>query len=217
MPESVARRRIDWGVLGVEAGAIFLSVLLGFGVAEWRSARDADDRRRATLAAFVQEVGANRAELVERGAYHHWLSRAMDRGIASGEIRRFRDAFGLDGMTGFNPLALDRAAWATAEATGDLALVEFDTGRALWRVYDLQAEMDAEQTRLRALALDAVNDPDPSLPERFAFATREFTDLERTLLRRLDAADAALARDLGRPAPEPTPPDVFDRGAAAPR
>lgn len=39
MPESTARGRINWGVLGVEAAAIFASVLLGFAVTEWRQVR----------------------------------------------------------------------------------------------------------------------------------------------------------------------------------
>ena len=122
MPESVARRRIDWGVLGVEAAAIFLSVLLGFGVAEWRDGRAEAERRAALLGAFAQEVEANRDGLVERGTYHHWLGRQIDAGVDAGRIRVLSDIFRVDNVTGFNPLALSGTAWQTAMATGDLAL-----------------------------------------------------------------------------------------------
>lgn len=210
MPEP-GRRRIDWGVLGVEAAAIFLSVLLGFGVAEWRDARAQSERRTALLAAFAQEAGANREGLVEKGTYHHWLVREFDAGVASGEIEILADLFRIDNMTGFNPLHLQATAWETATATGDLALLDFDIASALWQLYDAQRLMDAEQERMRAIALDEINNPTPGPVARFQTLLREFTSLEREYLYLTNDALRRLAEARGEPAPDAVAVEVFDR------
>ncbi|MGB3543817.1 hypothetical protein [Rubrivirga sp.] len=215
MPESTARRRINWGVLGVEAGAIFLSVLLGFGVAEWRDARDRDQRHADILDAFALEVADTRDDLVRGGIYHHWLAREVEAGIEDGSVVRFRDAFRIEGMNGFNSLRLERAAWETATATGDVALLGFETASALWRLYNAQAVIDAEQTRLRAIALETIGTAEGAPASQFVPLLQEFNSLERDLLRLSNAALEAVADERGVAPPEPIEADVFERNPFA--
>lgn len=205
------RRRVDWGVLAVEGLAIFVSVLLGFGVAEWRDGRAEAERRDALLAAFAVEVADNREGVVERGTYHHWLMRQLEAGVADGSMATLPDIFRVENVTGFNPLALTGTAWATAVATGDLALLDFDTARALWALHDHQRQMAAEQDRMRALALDAFASADPPPIGSFLVLLREFGGAERELLHLQNAALARVAADRGAAPPAAVSPDVFDR------
>lgn len=211
MAESAARQRINWGVLGVEAAAIFFSVLLGFGVTEWREHRSEAERRGALLEAFALEIDSNRENLMDRGSYHHWLFEQTTQGIQADEITRLSDIFQIQRMNGFNPLDLERTAWATATATGDISLLDFETAGTLWRLYDRQAFIAAEQTRLRTNALEQFNDPDPQLVPPFAFALQEFTALERELMYVLNGASEQVAEALGAAAPETIPMEVLCR------
>ena len=211
MAESVARQRINWRVLSVEAAAIFFSVLLGFGVTEWRENRSEAERRDALLDAFAAEVETNRENLIERGTYHHWLLNQVARGAQADEIKRLSDVFQIDNMNGFNPLDLDRAAWATATATGDISLLDFETARSLWRLYEAQAFITAEQNRLRANALDRFNDPDPQLVLQFRFALQEFTALERELMFLLNSSSTHVAHAKGETESGTVPMEVLCR------
>lgn len=211
VPESVARRRIDWGVLGVEAFAIFVSVLLGFGVAEWRDTRAEGARRAALLDAFAQEIEANRDDLMQRGTYHHWLGRQIEAGVQAGEIEVLADVFRIENVSGFNPLNLRGTAWQTATATGDLALLDFDTASHLWQLYDAQRQIDAEQERLRAIALDDIASTDPAPVSRMQVLIREFTSLERELMYLCNSALARIARDRGVPPPPEARAEAFER------
>lgn len=215
MPESVARRRIDWSVLGVEAAAIFLSVLLGFGVAEWRDGRAEADRRAALLDAFAQEIETNRDGLVEKGTYHHWLVRQLDAGAEDGSLRVLADVFQIEGVSGFNPLALSGTAWQTATATGDLSLLDFETASRLWQLYDAQRLMDAEQERMRAIALDEITSADPAPVARFRTLMREFASLEREYLYLCNDALRQVAEDRGARPPDEVAIQVFDRNPFA--
>ncbi len=67
---SVKLRRISWGVLAIEAGAIFLSVLLGFAVSEWRQESRNDDLRRQALENFRSELADNQREIEARLPYN---------------------------------------------------------------------------------------------------------------------------------------------------
>ncbi|MAQ95484.1 MAG: hypothetical protein CMM84_18405 [Rhodothermaceae bacterium] len=211
MPEPTALRRIDWGVLGVEAFAIFLSVLLGFGVTEWRDARAEAGRRADLLEAFAQEIAANRDGLVGKGSYHHWLVREVGAEAEAGRVRVLSDVFQIENVSGFNPLSLSGTAWQTATATGDIALLDFDTASLLWRLYDAQRQIDDEQDRMRAIALDQFNSTDPGQVTRFLTLMREFTSLERELLFLTTEALQSIADDRGLEPPLAIPADVFER------
>lgn len=211
MAESTARQRINWGVLGVEAAAIFFSVLLGFGVTEWRENRNEADRRGTLLNAFALELETNRDNLVERGAYHHWLYNQTAQGMQTDEITRLSDIFEIERMNGFNPLDLQRTAWETAIATGDISLLDFETAGSLWRLYDAQEAIDAEQIRLRTNALDQFNDPDPQLVPLFVFALQEFTALERELMYRINDAAVQVAEANHAAPPETIPMEALCR------
>lgn len=154
---------------------------------------------------------SNHENLVERGAYHHWLYDQVAQGMQADEINRLSDVFQIENMNGFNPLDLDRAAWATATATGDIALLDFETARSLWRLYDAQAFITDEQNRLRTNALDQFNNPDPQLVPQFQFALQEFTALERELMVLFNRTSARVASATGLPEPEPIPMEVLCR------
>ena len=218
MAESVARQRINWRVLGIEAAAIFLSVLLGFGVTEWREHRSESKRQHTLLHAFALEIEANRENLTRQGSYHHWLLRQMSQGMAEGNLTRLSDVFQIENMNGFNPLSQERAAWATATATGDISLLDFETAGSLWRLSNAQEAIDTEQLRLRSNALEQFNDPDPQLVQEFAFALQEFTALERELMSLLNTALAEVAEASGASPPVETPVTVLcqDPFASAP-
>ena len=195
----------------MEAFAIFLSVLLGFAVAEWRDGRDDAALRRSALDAFAQEIEANRARLVEYGTYHHWLVRQLEAGQRDGSIQTLRDVFSVEGVDGFRPVDFSHTAWQTATTTGALALVGFDTASALSETYDAQTEVETEQDRLRVLGLDALTSEDPPPAAEFTLLSTEFLSLEQGLLDRMNAALVAVAEAQGKASPPPVPVDTLRR------
>jgi hypothetical protein len=76
------RRRLPWAELGVEAFAVFLSVLAGFAVTAWLAARHEDDLRRQALENFREELAMNRDAVAERLPYHAGVYDGLQRVMA---------------------------------------------------------------------------------------------------------------------------------------
>ncbi|MEO0558596.1 MAG: hypothetical protein AAF170_10490 [Bacteroidota bacterium] len=210
MAESVARQRINWRVLGVEAAAIFFSVMLGFGVTEWREARADARERHDALLAFSLEIDANRDELIEHGAYHYYVASQITLGLQEGTVQTVPDVFQeIEGVNSFSPVDLSNTAWRTANATGAIGNIEFDIATSLSRVYDDLDALENEQTRIREIGLEALGAPTPQPIARFSVLLNEFVGMEFGLLVAMDSARVKLADALGQPTPQPTPEDAL--------
>jgi len=203
--ESVARQRINWRVLGVEAAAIFLSVLLGFGVAEWREARNTAQQRLDTLTAFSRETERNRDEVLKKGSYHTYVSERINAGIQDGSLRYVSEIFQIEGVTSFSPIDLSNTAWKTAIATGAIGHLDFDTASSLSDLYDDLDVLEAEQQRIREIALATMAAPTPEPIGPFGILLDEFVGIEANLLHSLDEARMALAVALDQPPVAPSP------------
>ena len=136
---SVKLRQISWGVLGIEALAIFLSVLLGFAASEWRSDwKDAALRTQA-LENFRAELADNQREVEARLPYHQSVLDGTRALLQSGEApRSFEDLAERSGFRGPNYVFLQQTALRTADATGALALLDYPTAKAVTATYELQ-------------------------------------------------------------------------------
>ncbi len=154
MPESVARRRIDWGVLSVEAAAIFLSVLLGFAVTEWRQARAEARTVDQALAAYADEVEANQRVVAQAFAYHGALHDQLQRVEPEVGETLFDALNRVAGWQGPRQVTFRDGARAAAEATGVLGLLPFESTSVLVGLYDTQDRLDEIERGFSDAAFD---------------------------------------------------------------
>lgn len=152
---SVKLRQISWGVLGIEALAIFLSVLLGFAVTEWRA-----DRRDATLRVqamenFRAELADNQREVEARLPYHREVLDGLRGVVQSGEPpQTIADVSERSGFRGPRVVFLQQTALRTADATGALALLDYQTAKAVTAAYELQRLLQETQRSIGDAALN---------------------------------------------------------------
>lgn len=153
MPESSARGRINWGVLGVEAAAIFFSVLLGFAVTEWRQAR-ADARAvEHALSAYAEEIAINQRSVAQSFSYHRDVYRRLAQFQPSLDAPLFESLREV-GWQGPRQVTFRDAARATAEATDVLGLLPFDTASELVMLYNAQDRLDETESSFAEAAFN---------------------------------------------------------------
>ncbi|NNF58077.1 MAG: hypothetical protein HKN04_07525 [Rhodothermaceae bacterium] len=140
---SVKLRQISWGVLAIETLAIFFSVLLGFAVTEWRQTRGNATLRQEALENFYAELQANQREVEARLPYHREVAAALDSLIRGPVPASLQDALGQVGFRGTRFALLRETALRTAEVTGALGLLDFETAQALVTTYILQEDLNS--------------------------------------------------------------------------
>ena len=162
MAESVARQRINWRVLGVEAAAIFFSVLLGFAVTEWREARRNARTVESALAAYADEIATNQRSVAQAYQYHTGLLGALQsRAATVAPGTSLLDVLGRSGWQGPRQIVFQTAAREAATATNVLGLVPFDDASILVSLYNRQDGLDAvEQGFGTAILNPAILDED---------------------------------------------------------
>src|SRR5262249_48497316 len=101
--------RMGWASAIFQAVLVVLGVLLGFAVTEWQAnAREQSEAQHA-LASIIEELGANRAAVVESLTYHEQKLAAMleaQKANAKPDIRMFDRGF-------VSPAQVSDAAWTS--------------------------------------------------------------------------------------------------------
>ena len=152
---SIKLRQISWGVLTIEAFAIFLSVLLGFAASTWREERHDAELRRQVLENFRAELADNQREVEARLPYHRDVLDGLRTMMQSGEPpRSFEEASARSGFRGPRVVFLQQTALRTADATGALALIDYQTAKAVTAAYELQGLLQVIQASIVEAALN---------------------------------------------------------------
>lgn len=154
---------IHWLLEGV---LIVVSVLLAFGVSEFREARAERELTGRVLSGIRAEIEHNLEVLEPFVPMHTEWMRALanvdaDGGSESGLEIWFatRPELPLDGTSPFP--SLRRSAWDAAVAGGSLRLIDYDVAAALADVYGTQEQAAANVQRLAtgALSTPAIYEP----------------------------------------------------------
>ena len=153
MAEASPRRRVEWDVLGIEAAAIFFSVLLGFAVTEWREARANARSVEQAVGAYADEIEENQRRVAGGYAYHVAMSEALPR-LDAPDGAPLLALLPEVGWRGPRQVVFLDAARETSRATGVLGLLPFDRASVLVGLYNAQDGLDATE---RGLAEAAFN------------------------------------------------------------
>ena len=128
--------------LMVEAGMIFLAVVLALAAEEWREKQDRQDLADRALHSVVEEIRSNLAEL-ERTA-----PRNVERLEAAREVLKELEvgAESGDADIGLEVSLLSTAAWQSAQMSQAVHYFDLDAMRQLSEVYEIQEMYDRMQT-----------------------------------------------------------------------
>ncbi|MBC7895028.1 MAG: hypothetical protein H7066_06430 [Cytophagaceae bacterium] len=132
--------RREWRKLAIEGALIVLSVLLGLALSEWREGVQEQKLAHNALVNFRREIAANLARLEKAQPGHAAMAqRLADANTGRGEQTAF-DVFVAnmpEGGLDTQPLAA--VAWETAEGTGALRLLDYETAALLSETYTVQS------------------------------------------------------------------------------
>lgn len=128
--------------LMVEAGMIFLAVVLALAAEEWREKQDRQDLADRALHSVVEEIRSNLVEL-ERTA-----PRNVERLEAAREVLKELEVGGESGDAdiGLEVSLLSTAAWQSAQMSQAVHYFDLDAMRQLSEVYEIQEMYDRMQT-----------------------------------------------------------------------
>lgn len=172
---SVKLRQISWGVLAIEALAIFLSVFLAFGVTAWRESRADARLGRQALENFRSELADNQREVEARLPYHQSVLDGLRETLASDSMpRTYAEASERSGFRGPSVAFLQQTALRTADATGAIALLDYRTAKAVTAVYELQRLLQVAQESIVDAALNPVMFAPENLPGALVSLTTYF-------------------------------------------
>jgi hypothetical protein len=139
-PRRRSRNRWLRGRLLFESALIMLSVLLALALGEWREHLRERKLARTALATFRREIASNLARL-ERVQPKH---AAMAQRLATEATAPSKGATAFDAFVaqmpegGLDAQPLSDVAWETAQTTGALRLVDYETAVLLSETYLLQ-------------------------------------------------------------------------------
>lgn len=203
---SVKLKQISWGVLAIEAAAIFFSVLLGFAVSAWREDRKEEDTRVQALESFRAELADNYREVQARLPYHQSVLegfRTLDSQPVPTSIEGLMEATGFRGP---RVVFMQEAALRTADATGALALIDYQTAKGITAIYELQRILKSNQDQLAAAALNPAMFNSADLRGTATALMTYFeivVEYENALMNGYPEVIAHLDEELGRPGPDP--------------
>ena len=128
--------------LVVEAGMIFLAVVLALAAEEWRENRDRQELADRALNSVVEEVRSNLDEL-ERSAPSNIARLEAARAVLE-EMEAGDESGDVD--IGLEVSLLSTAAWQSAQMSQAVHYFDLDAMRQLSEVYEIQEMYDRMQT-----------------------------------------------------------------------
>ena len=197
---SAPARRLPWAALGVEAFAVFLSVLSGFALTAWLDTRHEAGLRRQALENFREEMALNRGQVAERLPYHASVQDGFARVVDGPLPPTFAEVARQTGYRGPRIVFFQTTALRTADATGALALLDYETARAVVSAYTLQEAIEESQRAVLNAGLSPDMFTPTNIPGTSAALLTYFgviVELETELLGTYDAVLAHLDGQIG--------------------
>ncbi len=142
----MAKSKIDFRHLLIEALLIVFTVLLALALSEWRSNIKEEKTKKAVLNNIIQEIKSNKADLESKMGYHLETSRKIGEYIHSDSLwSTLKYSTGIEAMIqimskGLQNPKLQSGAWRSAELSGIVNTFDFETIYSLSTVYQVQAE-----------------------------------------------------------------------------
>ena len=169
----------SWKYLTLEGVLIVLSVLLAFGINEWR--RDSAEREvtHRAIETVRREILANQVELEVALANHE---RVLEQMRSEGDDENF----------GIRPAVLRNSAWSTAQATGATVQMDYEITETAAMLHELQ-NLQKEAQRFAFEQLFAISRTAAQLPsadvQRLRLSTwSSLVGLEHKLMEEYDHA-----------------------------
>ena len=142
----MAKSRIDFRHLLIEALLIVFTVLLALALSEWRSSIKAEDTKQAVLNNIIREIKSNKEDLESKMEYHQEMSKKIGSYLGSDSLwSTLNYSTGIEAMIQIlekgllNP-NLQSGAWRSAELSGIVNSFDFETILILSTVYQVQHE-----------------------------------------------------------------------------
>jgi len=162
MPDGLhrLRERMPAAAIGIEVFSIVLGVLLALGVNEWRGARANTELAHRAVTQIRSEVERNGEVMGSRHPYHaaaldsiQGFVANLDPGIGLDDVSPGRLGFGRGGQ--FIPLY--SSAYASAQSSGALAHVDYETLTLLSSIYETQRTLLEQDGRVMDLLFAPAN------------------------------------------------------------
>lgn len=136
--------KIPWGLLGIEAILVILSVLLALGLNSWRESRANQELALRALQGVIDEFHTNCSRVENFHPYHQE--------VADNE----RDPAGIQ-------IGLIRNdSWNSAQSTGAAAYIDYDIAATIEKIYALQGDHRTfVQSYMQALFNNIVGQEEP--------------------------------------------------------
>ena len=145
------RQRVPFLAILVEVALIVFSLLLAFGINEWREGRAQAELAEAALVSIRQEVQRNQRIMQRRYPYHAAALDSMQRympelssDVNIESLDQNRLGFSQGGRF-LNPYS---SAWRTAQSSGALSYVDYDLLALLGAIYESQSLLQAHDQRV---------------------------------------------------------------------
>lgn len=170
----MAKSKIDFRHITIEALLIVFTVLLALTLSEWRSSVKEERTREAVLNNIVNELKSNKADLESKLEYHKAMSQKLGEYLSSDSLwSTLKYTSGMEAMIQildrgiWNP-KLQSGAWRSAELSGVVNTFDYETIYILSNVYGVQEEgPDNTWKQLAKLFVDPTS-YDPNNAKRLA-------------------------------------------------
>ncbi len=201
----MAKSKIDFRSILIEAVLIVFTVLLALALSEWRNSIKENRTKQAVLNNIVQEIESNKLELEEKLGYHSEIAKKLGSYLNSDSLwSTLTYRSGMEAMIqimdkGLQNPNLQTGAWRTAEVSGVVGSFDYETIYTLSNVYRIQ--MDGPENTWKQLA-KLFTDPTLTRPENakqlglmLQLGFNELASQERSLLRHYERSLEELGKD----------------------
>ncbi len=142
----MAKSKIDFRHIFIEAVLIVFTVSLALALSEWRSSVKEEQTRKTVLRNIISELEDNKADLEQKMPYHKAMSEKLNQYVSSDSLwNTLNYKSGMEAMIQildrgiWNP-KLQSGAWRSAELSGVVNSFDYETLYKLSNVYSVQEE-----------------------------------------------------------------------------
>lgn len=142
----MAKSKIDFRHIFIEALLIVFTVSLALALSEWRNSVKEDRTKVDVLNNIVREIEANKADLEKKLGYHQKMSQKLNRYLESDSLwQTLKYTSGMEAMFQildngiWNP-QFQEGAWRSAELSGVVNTFDYETIYVLSNMYRVQEE-----------------------------------------------------------------------------
>ena len=194
----MAKSKIDFRHIFIEAMLIVFTVLLALALSEWRNIVKENQTKRDVLNNIISELEANKADLESRIDYHLAMANKLNTYLASDSLwNTLGSSTGMEATIQildrgiWNP-KLQNNAWRSAELSGVVNTFDYETIYVLSNVYRVQEEGPDSSWKQLAKLFAEPSSYEPNSARRLAtmlsLGFRELYSQEKSLIITYDQA-----------------------------